>query len=642
MITLRESRLPAALLAASLLILLLFAGAARSEATGQLRELPAVTDDDVQADTGRVIVRFVPGTDRAAQTAAHASLNARVVDTLDGLALVVVEAPNAAATEALAAAYDRRADVEFATPDALMPLADTEVTPNDLYYSLQWEHDAIDSPEAWATTTGDAQRLITVCDTGVSATHPDIVANLRGDLGTNTAGRTNDWSPVHYHGTAVAGAAAAAGNNAIGVSGVNWTAGIIPVRVTDRADGNASLSALAACIEYGADQGSTAINLSYTTYTNGEIDPVILAAADYAEARGSLLVIAAGNSNRDDAPTQDPEHILYVAATAQGNGKASFSNFGNSIDIAAPGESVVSTYSQVSCRGQNCSVVAESYAFVSGTSFAAPIVAGAVALTANAHDSAVEALTPADRPAFLRGLLAAGACDLGAPGEDPLFGAGLLNVHSSVHGSSCLNPVPAPSVDSVLVSPLLAEMYVGGTQQFTATALWTDGSSTDVTGDVEWTTAAASIATIDASGLATAHAAGLTNVSATLATADGPVVGTTSLLVSEAPPVGSVASATAISYSTSGGRNQDRNLNIKVLIEDDLGQPIAGASVEIALSNADTGQLWSGPSDTGSDGQASFSLKNAPAGSYSTIVVSVTADGYVWDGVSPPADPFVK
>jgi hypothetical protein len=103
-----------------------------------------------------------------------------------------------------------------------------------------------------------------------------------------------------------------------------------------------------------------------------------------------------------------------------------------------------------------------------------------------------------------------------------------------------------------------------------------------------------------------------------------------------------VASATEINYWTTGGRNSNRNLSLTVAIEDDLGQPIDGASVEIWLSNADTGQLWTGTSATDADGTAPFSLKNAPSGAYSTIVVGLTANGYTWDGVSPPTDPYVK
>lgn len=636
-----RKRLGLFLLAAALFLVPLATGATPSEAATNLRSVDRTPGSPVDLDTGRVIVRFASGTSAGDQAAIHASLNARVVDELPALGLVIVEAPNPAATQAIAASYAANPRITLARPDALLPLADAGLIPNDTYYSYQWQHDAIDSPEAWAIQPGVAQTLITICDTGVDAGHPDIVGNLRADLGTNTAGKNNDWSPVHYHGTAVAGAAAAAGNNGIGVSGVSWSAGIVPVRVSDRADGAASLSALAACIQYGADQGSAAINVSYTTYTNGEIDPVILAAAGYAEARGSVTVIAAGNSDRDDAPTQDPKTILYVAATTAGNGKASFSNFGHSVDIAAPGESVVTTYSEVSCRGRNCSVGLRDYAFVSGTSFAAPIVAGAVALTADAHAASVAALPVADRAAYLRGLITGAACDLGAAGEDIIFGAGLLNVHDAVHGTACSNPIAPPSINSVLVTPILATMFVDATQQFDATAVWSDGSASDVTNQVVWSSSDSATVTIDLAGLATGQAAGLTNINASLTTADGTVLGATPVLVSDAPPVGTASSVVSIEYTLSGGPSHDRNLAIAVTVSDDLGQPIDGASVEIWLANADTGQLWSGTSSTGADGVAPFSLKNAPSGSYSSTVIGVTAAGYTWDGLTP-ANGIVK
>jgi subtilisin family serine protease len=629
----RTTRRVAIIAAIALLASLLGAGVA---AAGGPTRLQLATPDAPELDTGRILLRFEANATAAERAGLHASLGAQVVRTFDALDLTVVSVPNPAVTERLAAAYDANPLVAFAEVDAIVPLADGPSVPNDTYYWLQWEHEAIDSPEAWATATGSAATLITICDTGVSATHPDLVANLRGDLGVNTASGGTDWSPVHYHGTAVAGSAAAAGNNGVGVSGVSQAAGIVPVRVSDRSDGAASLSALADCIRYAADIGSIAANVSYTTYSNGGVSPTILAAADYANALGTVVVIAAGNSDRDDAPGDDPTSILYVAATNSANGKASFSNYGASVDVAAPGESVVSTYSEVTCRGRNCTVGIEDYAWVSGTSFSSPIVAGAVALAAGAHSSEVGALSGAARADYLRGLITGGACDLGAPGEDDLFGAGLLNVHAAVHGTACQDPIPAPSIDAILVSPILATLYVDATEQFTATALWTDGSATDVTSEADWSSSDPSIATIDAAGLATGVAPGNATITATIDVDGSPLSGSTPLTVSEAPPVGTIASVASIDYSLSGGKNQDRNLAIRVAVADDLGNPVEGAQLDIWLQNADTGQLWIGNGTTATDGAITFNLRRAPSGTYTTLVMTLAADGLTWDGNTPP------
>jgi len=621
------SRFPtlAAIGAAALLAVSLFAQT--SVSANAPARLALVETGSAEMNTGQVIVRFTPAATSADQARLHASLNGRLIRSIDALDLQVVQVPNAA-TAQLAAAYASNPLVSFAEVDAIVPLADLPVVPNDEYYSLQWQHDAIDSPEAWASQTGIASTLITVCDTGVSATHPDLIANLRGDLGRNTASGGNDWSPVHYHGTSVAGAAAAVGNNQIGVSGVTQTAGIVPVRVSDRRDGSASLSALADCISYGADIGSAAINVSYTTYSSGGVSPTILAAADYANRLGSVTVIAAGNSNQDAAPSDDPESILYVAATNSGNGKASFSNYGLSVDIAAPGDSIVTTYSEVFCRGRSCSTGIEDYAWVSGTSFAAPIVAGAVALASDVHGGAPR---DAALASSLRAIITNSACDLGQVGDD--LGAGLLNVHAAVHGGTCQNQVPAPTIDAILVSPILASVFVDGTQQLSASAIWSDGNTTDVMGDVKWSSSDASIATVSGSGVATGVAVGTVSIFANLA--DLGVSGSTLLSVTAAPAAGEVATVPTIEYSLSGGPTKDRNLGITVAVADDLGSDVEGARIELWLQNVSTGQLWTGTATTGADGTATFTLRRAPSGVYTSTIMSVAASGLTWDGQTP-------
>jgi hypothetical protein len=621
---------------AAIAALLLVATAVRSdgpaEANGAPNFLKPAGSSPV-IDTGRVIVQFAQGATPAERANLHAARGGRVVDTIDGLSMEVVELRHSVATRAAAAAYALSPLVVFAQPDALMPLADDGVIPNDEFYPFQWQHENIDSPEAWAHATGNSDLLVTICDTGVSASHPDLAANLRGDLGRNTASGNTDWSPIHYHGTAVAGAAAAAGNNTIGVSGVAQVAGIVPVRVSNRTDGAAELSDIAQCIEYGADIGSTAINLSYTTYTDGAIDPVILAAADYANARGSVLVVAAGNSNRDDAaPDQDPENILYVAATTQGNAKASFSNFGESIDVAAPGESVVTTYTELVCRGKKCRVAADDYTFVSGTSFAAPIVAGAVVVAADAHSATLAAVGDQARAGQLRALITGTACDAGVVGEDIFYGAGILNLHSAVHGVACLNPIPAPTLTSVVVLPSLASVYIHDTIQFEAFALWSDGGLTTTEG-ATWASANDAVATVNTTGLATGVSVGtFIAISATY----GEVTGNAFLSVSEPPEAGTQSTVDAISYKTSGGRNQSKNLEITISVVDNVVPPndVEGASVDIWLTNGL--QLWSGTGTTGSDGDVTFTLSNAPSGTYTTIVLGVTAAGLDWDGATPP------
>jgi len=448
-------------------VLAISGNAGQTEAAAPLRE-GLIASSAPEIDTGRVIVKFRPAASAAERAAIHAGLGASVIKSIPPLSIEVVSLPNAAATRPVAAAYRRNPNVSFAEPDALAPLSDTPATiPNDTFFNIQWQHPTIDSSEAWATTTGGDYR-ITICDTGV-ALHEDLLANLETSLGYNTVyNGLGNYSPVHWHGTAVAGAAAAIGNNGKGVAGVSWTARIIPVRVTNLASGGAYFSDMVDCIVYGADKNSVAINLSYQTYSGGQISQAIIDASIYAESKGSVVVIAAGNENTNPAGAQDPATILYVAATDATDAKASFSNYGPYIDAAGPGVDIVTTYVTVTCT-PGCSVSQNNlYAYVSGTSFSSPITAGAVLL--------VKAANPAFTPLQLRNAIRGGACDLGAPGEDIYFGTGLLNAHHAVHNEPCGPAAPdttGPATTSIVTSPNPSN----GPTLVTLTATISDGGS---------------------------------------------------------------------------------------------------------------------------------------------------------------------
>ena len=138
-------------------------------------------------DTGYVIVKFHQGAARRDKATHHASMKASVFKEIRELNIDVIQIPDPATTRAVAAAYSRSPLVEYAEPDALMPLADASaLTPNDPLFGNQWHHVNIQSQNAWAVTTGLPTTRITVCDTGVSPTHPDLQASLRADLGYNT------------------------------------------------------------------------------------------------------------------------------------------------------------------------------------------------------------------------------------------------------------------------------------------------------------------------------------------------------------------------------------------------------------------------------------------------------------------------
>jgi len=312
--------------------------------------------------------------------------------------------------------------VEFAEPDYLLPLI---AIPNDPGYSSQWFHPKINTPGAWDVTQGSSAVIVAVCDTGVESTHPDLAANLLLP-GYNSVDGSTNTTPVHWHGTAVAGCVGAVGNNGLGVAGVNWTVKIVPVRVSNLGSGSAYLSDIYRGIIWAADRGAKVVNLSYDAADSATVN----SAAQYLRARGGLLFVAAGNSGVDPGY---PDYASFVAvgATNTADTKTSWSNYGTYIDIVAPGESIYTTYTS------------GGYASVAGTSFASPIAAGVAAL--------IYALNPAFTPDQVEHLIFTTCVDLGAPGEDNLYGYGRVNAAAAVaKASEALGNSPPTAVASAV------------------------------------------------------------------------------------------------------------------------------------------------------------------------------------------------
>ena len=265
--------------------------------------------------------------------------------------------------EDLAAELVKTGAVQYAEPDYLMPVA---AVPNDPGFPSQWYHQAIHSESAWNITKGANGVVVAVCDTGVDASHPDLSANLSLP-GYNTADGSANTAPVAEHGTAVAGIIDAAGNNGIGGAGVAWNVKVLPVRVSNNADGSAWCSNMAAGIEWASDHGAKVINLSYDiTGCPRTID----AAAQYAKGKGAITFVAAGNGGLNLSGTSFPatHAFLLVGATDNSGQRATFSNYGPPIDLVAPGVSIYAP------------LPGNTYAYGTGTSFSAPISAGIAAL----------------------------------------------------------------------------------------------------------------------------------------------------------------------------------------------------------------------------------------------------------------------
>lgn len=280
--------------------------------------------------------------------------------------------------------------------------------PNDeFFYPYQWNLRQIGVESGWALATDAERIMIAVLDTGIDTEHEDLREKIVE--GYNSFDGSNDVQDDHGHGTHVAGIAAAITNNITGIAGVSWYNYILPVKVLDK-DGAGSLFEVANGIKWATDQGAKVINLSLGDAQESDI---LYEAIRYAFDHDVVLIAAAGNDNV--AQPMFPaayEEVLAVAAVNQMQDKASFSNYGPHIDVTAPGEHIPSTF------------LNNHYVFMSGTSMAAPHVAGLAGL--------IRAHKPELSNVEVMELIRKTADDLGPKGFDEYFGHGQINLNTSL------------------------------------------------------------------------------------------------------------------------------------------------------------------------------------------------------------------
>ncbi|MBI4518303.1 MAG: S8 family serine peptidase [Deltaproteobacteria bacterium] len=314
------------------------------------------------------------------------------------LHVVTVQADQLEAVEAALRADPR---VRFVERDQAIPPAMLSADP---YMADAYHLARIECPAAWDVSTGSASAPIAILDSGVDASHPDLAAKVMA--GFNVFDNTGDTRDLSGHGTMVAGVAAAASDNEMGIAGVAWSNPIMPVRVTDT-DGFAYTSTLAAGLVWAADHGARVANISFAIFGGQSLE----AAAQYFASQGGVTFAAAGNDGFAHRDQANP-WIISVAATDRNNQRATFSSTGPYVDLAAPGVAIPTTARD------------GGYAKASGTSFSSPIAAGVAGLLLGANPD----LTPAQ----IGDLLAANARDLGAAGYDENYGWGLVNAADAV------------------------------------------------------------------------------------------------------------------------------------------------------------------------------------------------------------------
>ena len=362
---------------------------------------------------------------------------------------------------------------------------------------------------------------VAVLDTGADLDHPDLVSNIAYSYdfsGFNDP----DASDRDGHGTHVAGTIGAL-LNSNGVVGVAPDVNLSILKVfTD--SGRGSYSDVEEALEWcylthndsDPNNDIQIVSMSLgSEYADG--DPDFEDLVDMLYDVGILLVGAAGNSGSADDNVIYParyKNVIAVAATDINNNKASFSSTGPAVEISAPGVYVRSTY----LRGR--------YATMSGTSMATPHVAGTAALVI--ASGIVDENENGNINDEVRARLIGTAIDLGSKGRDSWYGYGLVDAEAAT--------VSTVTLESIAVTPMVASIPKGLTQQYTATGTYSDCSTADITSSVDWTSSDTEIATIDSAGLATGVGEGNTDITASL----GSVESNVATLMVEAPILQSI------------------------------------------------------------------------------------------------------
>ena len=387
-----------------------------------LTSLP-VTPIWAQKPTGdhvlnRLVVQRRNGASPAAANQALASNGAWIVSQIPHINVLVIQVPEPAA-DRVAAALERSGQFTFVEKDFIAKVSAT--TPTDPSFGSQWHLSTIQAPSAWDFSKGASSITIGMIDSGVETSHPDLAGKLVP--GWNFITGNSTIVDNTGHGTATAGTAAAATNNGIGVAGVGWANSIMPLVVVDSTD-TASYSNMANAITYAADHGARVVNMSLAGSSGSS---TLQSAITYAWNKGTIVVASAGNYSTSNLYYPAAcDYAVAVSATDSTDALASFSNYGSWIDLAAPGVSVLTT----STGG--------SYAYWSGTSFSAPIVAGVAGLVLGAK--------PSLSAASLVSLLEQNADDLGSTGFDNSYGYGRVNAYRAVVAAQGTISVPAPTV----------------------------------------------------------------------------------------------------------------------------------------------------------------------------------------------------
>lgn len=426
---------------------------------------------------GQILVKFRPGANANAKADAHRQNGGRQQGEIERTRVQLVAVSPGDEVNAIAR-YRRNPNVLYAERNAIRSIPKpvshdpgTEVMPGDYYFKEQWAlHNTgqqfyciipslpdfcfyvgtpdadIDAPEAWAISKGTGVR-VAVIDTGIDYTHPDLAANYAG--GFDFVNNDGDPMDDHGHGTHVAGTIAAALNNPTGnpaeeegVVGVAPNAQILAYKVC-RGDGTCDDFAIEQAIARAVTDGAKVINMSLgAAQVSGTLNDAV------QDAWNAGLVIVAGAGNDGTTARFYPaafDNVISVGAFDEDDRRASFSNYGDWVDISAPGNVILSTYPLAACALSNTPGDTGCYNWLSGTSMATPHVSGAAALVWSRSD-----VTTNSQVVDIL-LNSADPQGVDAVRLDSWTIHGGLNIHNALsYGATNLAPVARAGADQIL------------------------------------------------------------------------------------------------------------------------------------------------------------------------------------------------
>lgn len=322
--------------------------------------------ETVPAAVNEVVVKF--SRDLADEEIAkiNQKYEVQIIEKIELFKIYRVRVPEGKTVEEIVEEYRREPGVVYAEPNFVHK--SFAIIPNDPESEKQWAIEKIELDRAWEVEKGNPEVIVAILDSGIDLDHPDLKDNII--TGYDFVDEDSLPGDNQGHGTLCAGIIGARGDNGIGIAGVTWNCKLMPIRVTD-AEG--TYFNLAQGIIYAAENGAKVLNISLGGCA---YSMVLEEAVNYALLQGCALVAGVGDDNTDK-PVYPAgyEGVIGVAATNSEDKVSSDSNYGDFIDLFAPGVGIYSTF------------LNGGYAYSSGSSAATPLVSGLAALIISADPS---------------------------------------------------------------------------------------------------------------------------------------------------------------------------------------------------------------------------------------------------------------